>query len=199
MRALTRIRSFSMKSSPALLSNPELLGLVFGIRSDYSAYRKSLKPLFDGSEGRLQQKCAAARELVTRWMRESLREGNLLSDPEAVRDYLGLHFSGREHEAFMVLYLDAQNRLLDAEELFRGTLTQTAVYPREILKSAMRYNAAGVIFAHNHPSGMAKPSTADRQLTETLQKALALVDIKVLDHFIVAGNALVSFAERGWL
>ncbi|MDE2625048.1 MAG: DNA repair protein RadC [Betaproteobacteria bacterium] len=188
-----------MKSPPSLLSNLELLGLVFGVKSDYSAYRVSLKPLFDGSRGRLQLKCAAARELVIRWMRESLQEGSLLSDPSAVRDYLSLHFAGREHEAFMVLYLDAQNRLLGAEELFRGTLTQTAVYPREILKCAMRHNAAGVIFAHNHPSGLAKPSTADRQLTETLQKALALVDIKVLDHFIVAGSTLVSFAERGWL
>lgn len=173
--------------------------MLFGVRRDYSAYCQSLTPLFGGARGRLQDQCAAARELVTRWLLESMQSGNLLSDPGAVRDYLSLNFARREHESFMVLCLDAQNRLISAEELFRGTLTQTAVYPREIVKCAMQHNAAGVIFAHNHPSGIATPSTADRHLTETLQKALALMDIKVLDHFIVAGQNLLSFAERGWL
>jgi DNA repair protein RadC len=116
-----------------------------------------------------------------------------------VRDYLRLMFSGKEHEVFVMLFLDAQNRVIDAEELFRGTLTQTSVYPREIVKSALRQNAAAVMFAHNHPSGVAEPSHADELLTQALKQALALVDVKVLDHFIVAGASILSFAERGLL
>jgi DNA repair protein RadC len=103
------------------------------------------------------------------------------------------------HEVFVALFLDAQNRVIAVEELFRGTLTQTSVYPREIVKSALARNAAAVIFAHNHPSGAAQPSQADELLTRNLKEALALVDVKVLDHFIVAGNQAVSFAERGLL
>jgi DNA repair protein RadC len=110
-----------------------------------------------------------------------------------------LIFAGQEHESFVVLFLDAQNRLIVSEELFRGTLTQTSVYPREIVKEALRKNAASVIFSHNHPSGVAEPSRADELLTNSLKQALALVDVKVLDHFIVAGAAILSFAERGLL
>ncbi len=181
------------------LTNQELLKVLFGARADYRAYERSLHPLFSASETALQKRGAAARELVMRWLQEELQQQSLLAHPAAVEDYLRLYFTGREHESFVVLFLDAQNHLIGAEELFRGTLTQTAVYPREILKAALRHNAASVIFAHNHPSGMAQPSAADRRLTETLQKALVLVDIKVLDHFIVAGRRSVSFAERGWL
>ncbi len=181
------------------LTNQELLRLLFGSNADYHAYEASLHPLFSTSGGALQKRGAAARELVTRWLHEELHQRSLLAKPAAVEEYLRLYFSGREHESFVVLFLDAQNHLISVEELFRGTLTQTAVYPREILKVALHHNAAGVIFAHNHPSGMAHPSTADRRLTETLQKALDLVDIKVLDHFIVAGRSALSFAERGWL
>jgi DNA repair protein RadC len=181
------------------LSNQELLRLLFGTKADYRAYASSLHALFSASGGPLQKRGAAARELVIRWLHEELHQRSLLGRPAAVEEYLRLYFSGREHESFVVLFLDAQNHLISAEELFRGTLTQTAVYPREILKAALRHNAAGVIFAHNHPSGLAEPSHADRRLTETLQKALVLVDIKVLDHFIVAGRHALSFAERGWL
>jgi DNA repair protein RadC len=99
----------------------------------------------------------------------------------------------------MVLFLDAQNRVIATEELFSGTLTQTSVYPREVVKRALHHNAAAVIFAHNHPSGVAEPSRADELLTKALKEALALVDVKVLDHFVVAGNVAVSFAERGLL
>src|SRR6266705_2171893 len=113
--------------------------------------------------------------------------------------YVQLKLGGRAHEVFVALFLDAQNRLLAAEELFRGTLTQTSVYPREIVKTALHHNAAGVIFAHNHPSGVAEPSRADELLTQTLKQALSLVEIKTLDHFIVAGTRTVSFAERGLL
>jgi DNA repair protein RadC len=116
-----------------------------------------------------------------------------------VRDYLRLQLGGLGHEVFMALFLDSQNRVLAREELFRGTLTQTSVYPREVVKRALAHNAAGIILAHNHPSGVAEPSQADRWLTDQLKTALGLVDVKVLDHFIVAGPAGFSFAERGWL
>ena len=116
-----------------------------------------------------------------------------------MRDYLRLLLKDREHEAFVVLLLDAQHRVIACEELFRGTLTQTSVYPREVVKAALRANAAAVIFAHNHPSGVADPSHADEILTRSLKQALALVDVNVLDHFIVAGSRTMSFAERGLL
>ena len=127
------------------------------------------------------------------------RTFNMLAAPSAVREYLRLHFAGREYESFVTLFLDSQNRLIVAEELFRGTLTQTSVYPREVVKRALAVNAAGVIFAHNHPSGIAEPSHADECLTQALKQALALVDVKALDHFIVAGTGVVGFAERGLL
>jgi DNA repair protein RadC len=141
----------------------------------------------------------AAVELARRLAREDLRRGNALTSPEAVRDYLRLSLSALPHEAFMVLFLDSQHRLLAAEELFRGTLAQTSVYPREVVKCALGHNAAAVIFAHNHPSGVAEPSRADELLTQALKQALALVDIRTLDHFVVAGSQVVSFAERGLL
>ena len=137
---------------------------------------------------------AANEILATR-----IKHGDALGSPGAVRDYLRLALSGKEHEVFIVVLLDAQNRVLAAEELFRGTLTQTSVYPREVVKSALKHNAAGVVLAHNHPSGVAEPSHADQLLTTSLKQALALVDIKVLDHFIVAGGSALSFAERGLL
>jgi len=141
----------------------------------------------------------AAVELARRLARDELRRGNALTSPESVRDYLRLSLSTLPHEAFMALFLDSQHRLLAAEELFRGTLAQTSVYPREVVKSALAHNAAAVIFAHNHPSGVAEPSRADELLTQALKQALALVDIRTLDHFVVAGSQVVSFAERGLL
>ena len=131
--------------------------------------------------------------------RHTLEGRDVLNSPQAVRDYLRTRLACRPHEVFACLFLDAQNRLLASEELFRGTLTQTSVYPREVVKAALRHNAAGVIFAHNHPSGVAEPSRADEMLTQTLKQALSLVEIKTLDHFVVAGSQVVSFAERGLL
>lgn len=128
-----------------------------------------------------------------------MRSADQLSSPCAVRDYLRLSISGREHEVFVVVLLDAQHRVLRCEELFRGTLTQTSVYPREVVKLALAANAASAIFAHNHPSGVSEPSRADELLTQNLKSALALVDVKVLDHFVVAGAEAISFAERGIL
>lgn len=126
-----------------------------------------------------------------------LHRGDVLASPAAVRDYLRLHLGGREHEVFVVILLDSQHRVLDILDLFRGTLTQTSVYPREVIKVALAANAGSVIFAHNHPSGLAEPSRADELLTQTLKQALALVDVKVLDHIVVGAASSISLAERG--
>ena len=128
-----------------------------------------------------------------------IKSGSVLTSPQAVRDYLRILLSEREHEVFVALFLDAQHRVLDSKEIFRGTLTQTSVYPSEIVKEALKSNCAAVIFSHNHPSGVAEPSHADELLTRQLKEALAMVDVKVLDHFIIAGRATLSFAERGLL
>jgi DNA repair protein RadC len=125
------------------------------------------------------------------------RESNALASPDAVRDYVQLRLAGRPHEVFGCLFLDTQNRLIEFQELFRGTLTQTSVYPREVVIEALACQAAGVILVHNHPSGSADPSRADEALTQTLKQALALVDVRVLDHFIVTRTTVLSFAERG--
>ena len=122
-----------------------------------------------------------------------------LNSPIAVRDYLRLTLADKGHEVFCVAFLDAQHRVIAFEEMFRGTLTQTSVYPREVVKHALAHNAAAVIFAHNHPSGVAEPSQGDQVLTRSLKGALALVDVQVLDHFIIAGGESLSFAERGLL
>jgi DNA repair protein RadC len=147
------------------------------------------------------EKIEAARELVRLALLEDLGERAALSSPSKVREYLRLTLEARGYEVFMVLFLDAQNRLLAAEEMFRGSLSQTSVYPREVVKAALAHNASAVILAHNHPSGIAEPSRADECITQQLRQALALVDIKVLDHFIVGSGPgqVMSFAERGLL
>ena len=142
---------------------------------------------------------AAVMEMARRALKEKLSRGSALSSPRAVRDYLRLKLQDRPHEVFVGVFLDAQNRVLAVEELFRGTLTQTSVYPREVVKRALHHNAAALIFAHNHPSGVAEPSRSDEALTQALKQALALVDVKVLDHFVVGAEAAMSFAERGLL
>jgi DNA repair protein RadC len=141
----------------------------------------------------------ACLELARRSVGEQLVARDVLSSPLAVRSYLHLAMRSLPHEVFMVLFLDAQHRVVASEEIFRGTLDQTSVHPREIVKAALRHNAASVILAHNHPSGAAEPSEADRRLTRVLQQALGLVDVRVLDHLIVAGRDTVSFVERGLL
>ena len=141
---------------------------------------------------------AASLELARRALAAPLKLKDALGSPEAVRDWLRLSLGKLPHEVFVALWLDAQNRLIASEELFRGTLTQTSVFPREVVKRALANNAGAVILAHNHPSGLAEPSRADEVLTSSLKQALALVDVKLLDHFIVAGGARpLSFAERG--
>lgn len=139
----------------------------------------------------------AVLELARRAMAQQLREREVFDSPQAVQHYLQLHLAGRTHEVFAVLFLDSGNRLIAMEELFRGTLTQTSVYPREVVLRALHHHAAAVVLAHNHPSGSVQPSRADEALTQTLKAALALVDVRVLDHMIVAPGAALSMAEQG--
>jgi DNA repair protein RadC len=183
----------------AKCSNVELLSIVIGTRDAKRIYQGTLAPLFvaDIGSSLYNRALIAAKELVQRSLAEELERGNALCAPETVREYLRLMFAGEEREVFIALFLDTQHRLIVAEKLFFGTLSQTAVYPREVVKRALQLNAASMIFAHNHPSGVCEPSMADTCLTQELKKALALVDVKVLDHFVVAGNATMSFAERG--
>ena len=142
----------------------------------------------------------AVLEMARRALVETMHERDAFSSPASVRDYLSLRLSGLSYEVFFALWLDSQNRLLAAEELFRGSLAQTSVYPREIVKKALGHNAASVIFAHNHPSGVAEPSATDKSLTQNLKQSLALIDVRVVDHFIVAGQCPpMSFAEQGLL
>jgi DNA repair protein RadC len=138
-------------------------------------------------------------ELARRAMGQQLRERAVFATPEAVKHYLQLHLSAKAHEVFAVLFLDVQNRLLAMEELFRGTLTQTSVYPREVVLRALHHQASAVVLAHNHPSGTVQPSRADEHLTQTLKSTLALIDVRVLDHVIVAPGQALSMAERGLL
>ena len=141
----------------------------------------------------------AVLELARRALAEQLKEREVFGSPGAVKQYLQLHLAAKAHEVFGVLFLDAQNRLLAMEELFRGTLTQTSVYPREVVLRALHHGAAAVVLAHNHPSGTVQPSRADEALTQTLKAALALVDVRVLDHVIVTQGEALSMAEKGLL
>jgi DNA repair protein RadC len=141
----------------------------------------------------------AVMELARRAIEEQLSAGQTLSSPQAVKQYLRIVFRHMDHEAFYVLFLDVKNRLIASREMFRGTLTHTSVYPREVVKEALARNAASVMLAHNHPSGTPEPSDSDLLLTRTLKQALSLVDIRVLDHFVVAGHQVHSFAEHGQL
>ena len=154
----------------------------------YSA-RQSALPGFR----RLATGLALAQELLC----EELATRSVFDSPTAVADFLKLHFAGQPHESFVVLYLDSQHRLIAFEELFRGTLAQTSVYPREVLKRALHHNAAALIVGHNHPSQCDRPSRADELLTQSLRDALQMIDVRVVDHLIVAGSKTFSFAEKG--
>lgn len=215
-----RPRERLLAQGPAALSDAELLAIFLrvGVRGKSAvdlarvliAHFGSLNRLFAATRGNFvaipglgpakYAQLQAVLEMSRRALAEEIRQADAFSTPATVRDYLRLHLAGLAHEVFFALWLDAQNRLIAAEELFRGTLTQTSVYPREVVKQALAHNAAAVVLAHNHPSGLAEPSAADELLTRELKQALALVDVRVLDHFIVAGQAQpLSFAERGLL
>ena len=144
-----------------------------------------------------QAELQAVLELARRALAQTLRERTTLDSPQAVKDYLQLQIGARAHEVFAVLFLDAQHKLISLEELFRGTLSQTSVYPREVVVRALHHQASAVVLAHNHPSGSVQPSRADELLTQSLKAALALVDVRVLDHVIVSPGQSLSMAERG--
>jgi DNA repair protein RadC len=144
-----------------------------------------------------QAELLAVMEMARRALAQGLQAAPVFDSPSAVKDYLALQIGGREREVFAVLFLDAQHRLVAFEELFQGTLSQTSVHPREVVKRALALNAAAVVLGHNHPSGLAEPSRADEFLTQTLRQALALVDVRVLDHIVVGRGQVVSMAERG--
>jgi DNA repair protein RadC len=147
-----------------------------------------------------QYRVASADEVLSQaWgvLADRVKPGVTLSSPQAVKDYLRLEIGMLEHEVFCVVFLDAQHRVIELRQMFRGTVTQTSVYPREVVKESLQLNAAAVILAHNHPSGMPEPSRADEFLTQSLKSALSLVDVRVLDHLVVTATAVVSFAERG--
>jgi len=168
-------------------------GLAGLLQADLPALRR-IKGL-GGTAKRAQ--LAAVLELARRVLAERLKERAVFDSPGAVKHYLQLHLAARPHEVFAALFLDAQHRLITLEELFRGTLTHTSVYPREVVTRALHHQACAVVLAHNHPSGCVEPSRADESLTRTLKGALALIDVRVLDHVIVSRGEALSMAERG--
>ncbi|MDD5404638.1 MAG: DNA repair protein RadC [Sulfuricella sp.] len=212
-----RPRERLLKQGAASLSDAELLAIFLRVgvagksavdlAREMASHFGSLARLFDASQ---QEFCSipglgpakytqlqAVMEMARRAMEEKMRDRDALNSPASVKDYLRLTLGRKAYEVFAVLFLDAQNRPVAIEEMFRGTLTQTSVYPREVVKRALHHNAASVILAHNHPSGTSEPSNADQILTQALKNALALIDIRILDHFIVGGGTVLSFAERG--
>jgi len=217
--AAERPRERLAQQGAAALSDAELLAIFLrvGVRGKSAVdLARELLASFDGDLARLAAastktlarlpgigpakaaQLAATMELARRALAGPLKIRDALASPQAVRDWLRLWLGNLQHEVFVALWLDAQNRLIASEELFRGTLTQTSVYPREVVKRALLHNAGAVILAHNHPSGLGEPSRADEVLTSSLKQALALIDVKLLDHFIVTGSAgPLSFAERG--
>lgn len=176
----------------------ELLADFGGLRALLAADRERFCRAAGLGEAKFVQ-LRANLEMARRHLGEALRRGNPLTDPDATRRYLIARLRDLPHEVFACLYLDNRHRVIAFEELFRGTLDGASVHPREVVKQALAHNAAALIFAHNHPSGVAEPSGADRLLTRRLREALDLVEIRVLDHFVVGDGYGVSFAERGWL
>ena len=212
-----RPRERLIKGGPAQLSDAELLAIFlrtgvngksavdlgreimmhFGSLSKLFAARLEDFSALNGIGPAKYAQLQAIMELARRLLAEDMQKGVALTASDKVTDYLRLYFSRQSHESFVVLFLDVGNKLIACTEMFRGTLSHTSVYPREVVKAALACNAASVIFAHNHPSGTVTPSQADKTLTHLLRQALGLVDIRVLDHIIVAGSDTFSFAERG--
>lgn len=214
-----RPREKLLARGAAALSDGELLALllrtglagqgVFVLAQDLLNRFGGLRGLLGASAADLAQikglgpaklsEILAVMEVARRAIAQALREAPVFESPQQVKDYVSLHLGAREQEVFAVLFLDQQHRLLQLDEMFHGSLAQTSVYPREVVRRALAHNAGAVILAHNHPSGLAEPSRADEQLTQTLQRALALVDVRVLDHLVVGHGQVVSMAERGLL
>ncbi len=176
----------------------EILGHFGGLRGLLGAGRRefcSRPGLGEAKYAQLQ----AVLELARRHLDATLRRGDALTDPATTRRYLASRLRDHPHEVFACLFLDNRHRVIAFEELFRGTIDGASVHPREVVRRALHHNAAALILAHNHPSGVAEPSEADRRITRRLQEALALVDVRVLDHVVVGDGETVAFAERGWL
>ena len=192
-------------------STLDLLSTLVGKRLASKLARIPLSVLFEinasrpivaenGAEYAALPSILAAKTLITRALAENLQQDSVVfNNPQTTKDYLRLLMGGYQHEVFLVLFLDTQHRVIAEDEMFRGTLSQTSVYPREIIKRALQHNAAAVILAHNHPSGNANPSLADRNLTDLLTQTLNMVDIRVLDHMVIGAHEVLSFAENGWL
>lgn len=214
-----RPRERLISEGAAVLSDAELLAIFLrvGVKGksavelarDMVVHFGSLHALFGASLAEFSKvhglgaakyaQLQAVIELARRTIEEQLESGCPLNSPQSVKHYLRLIFSSKTHESFLVLFLDVKNRLIGSKEMFRGTLTHTSVYPREVVKEALACNAASVMLAHNHPSGTPEPSESDLLLTRALSLALALVDVRILDHFVVAGHQVHSFAEHGQL
>ena len=217
--AAARPREKLLAHGPAALSDAELLALLLrtGVRGQgVLLLAEALLEAFEGLPRLLhaqpddlkrvkglgpakRAEIAAVVELARRSLAQRLAATPVFDSPAAVKEFVRLQLAPRRHEVFAVLFLDAQNRLIALEELFRGTLTQTSVYPREVARRALERHAAAVILAHNHPSGLAEPSRADEFLTQSLKATLALIDVRVLDHLVVGADGATSFAERGLL
>ncbi|MEQ3634511.1 MAG: DNA repair protein RadC [Thalassolituus sp.] len=217
--AQERPREKLLDQGPKSLSDAELLAIFLrtGVtgKSAVDLAREllndfgGLRPLLVASQGKFCEshglgpakyaQLQAVLEMARRHLAEELRRGDALTSPEHTRQYLQAQLRDLDYEVFACLFLDNQNRVVKYDELFRGTIDGAAVYPREVLKKALAQGAAAVIFAHNHPSGIAEPSSADRVITDRLQQALSLVDIRVLDHLVIGDGYCVSFAERGWI
>ena len=187
-----------LRNKPVLHLSQELLDRFGGLAGLMQADLRDLQGI-KGLGPAKRAELAAVLEIARRSLQSRLQRSTSFDAPEAVRAYLQLQLAHLDHEAFAVLFLDAQHRLIRMETLFHGTLTQTSVYPREVVKRALALGAAALILAHNHPSGVAEPSKADELLTQRLTQALALVDVRVLDHIVVAAGHSVSMAERGLL
>lgn len=214
-----RPREKLLARGAAALADTELLALLLrtGLAGhDVFALSQQVLDDFDGFHGLLhtgpealkrvkglgpakRAEIMAVMEMARRALAQQIRVAPVFDAPGKVKDYLALQLGGRAQEVFAVLFLDGQHRLIVLQEMFHGTLTQTSVYPREVVKAALAHNAGAVILAHNHPSGVAEPSRADEYLTATLKSALAMVDVRVLDHLVVGRGQVVSLAERGLL
>jgi len=214
-----RPREKLLARGAAALADGELLALllrtgykghgVFALATQVLDECKGFAGLLAATPGQLQAikglgpakraELLAVMEMARRALKQEMQAAPVFDSPQRVKDYLALQLGGRGHEVFAVLFLDAQHRLLCLEEMFHGTLNQTSVYPREVVKRALALNAAAVVLSHNHPSGVAEPSRADEYLTQTLKAALQLVDVRVLDHVVVGSGQVVSMAERGLL
>ena len=212
-----RPRERLIKNGAQALSNPELLAIflrtgvegknAIDLGREMVVHFGSLNQLFSANYKRFSAinglgpakfaQLQAIFELARRAISEELAEGVNLHSPKAVKQYLQMMLASKHHETFTVIFLDVRNRLIETRELFRGTLTQTSVYPREVVKAALEYNAASIILAHNHPSGSLRPSRADEQLTLKIKEAASFLDITVLDHIIVSEEGYYSFADEG--